>query len=78
MPQESTADVERRVLSGGDDYELLFTMPREPANALDALSSEAGCELHRIGEIVEGRSVTCMRRGVVEAVPVQGHDHFAG
>jgi thiamine-monophosphate kinase len=78
MSHETTAAVERRVLAGGDDYELLFTLPRERAKDLDALSRAAGCELHRIGEIVAGHGVTCVRHGVAEVVPVQGHDHFAG
>jgi thiamine-monophosphate kinase len=78
MKHESTAAVERRVLAGGDDYELLFTLPRERMADLDALSRAAGCEVHRIGEMVAAPGVTCVRGGVVEVVAVQGHDHFSG
>src|SRR5205085_11723438 len=42
------------VLSGGDDYELLFTAPRESRAALEALSGELALPLTRIGAIEAG------------------------
>jgi thiamine-monophosphate kinase len=42
-------------LHGGDDYELLFTVPRKKANRLPA--SFEGVTLTRIGEITSGRSI---------------------
>ena len=76
LENESAADMERRVLTGGDDYELLFTLPRRFADGLATLAREGGCDVHRIGEIVEGRGITCVRHGNVEAITVTGHDHF--
>jgi thiamine-monophosphate kinase len=69
---------EHYVLHGGDDYELLFTLPRDAAEARAAeIAAEADCAIHRIGEIVAARAVTCRRDGRDEPVSASGHDHFA-
>jgi thiamine-monophosphate kinase len=68
---------ERYVLTGGDDYELLFTLPAAKVQMLDELAHIAECSLHRIGTITEGRGITCTRQGAVERVKVAGYDHFA-
>jgi len=66
------------VLSGGDDYELLFTAPRERRREIDALSRELGVPLTRIGAIQSGQP----RLAIVDAAgnPMAfrgGFDHFA-
>lgn len=38
-------------LTGGDDYELLFTAPPAAADAVQAASAQAGVPVHRIGRI---------------------------
>jgi len=68
-------DCERLALNGGDDYELLFTLPAATAARL-APELELACEVRRIGEIVTGRGVTCLREGVVASVAGAGYDHF--
>jgi len=65
---------EHFVLSGGDDYELLFTVP--PAIALEPAGPD-GVPLHCIGVIEEGDAVRCMRAGRTVDAPVRGYDHFA-
>jgi thiamine-monophosphate kinase len=66
---------ERHALNGGDDYELLFTLPpdREPATFLSA----GRVRVTRIGTIVAGSGVTCLRSGTPVECAVHGHDHFA-
>ena len=66
------------VLSGGDDYELVFTAPRERRRELEALSRELGVPLARIGTIQSGQP----RLVVLDAAnqPMRfrgGFDHFA-
>lgn len=66
------------VLSGGDDYELLFTAPRQHRAELEALAAELGLALTRIGTIEAGSS----RVTVLDARgrPLEhrgGFDHFA-
>jgi thiamine-monophosphate kinase len=70
--------VERLVLGGGDDYELLFTLPATHATALDNLIASTACPLHRIGDVMEGAGVRCYRDGRPQNVDAgTGHDHFA-
>jgi thiamine-monophosphate kinase len=67
---------ERFVLSGGDDYELLFTVP--PGVALGSgPAGRDGVPLHCIGAIEAGDAVRCVRDGRRVEAPVQGYDHFA-
>jgi thiamine-monophosphate kinase len=70
------AECERLVLSGGDDYELLFTLPPESAPEVEALASRE-LPLHRIGRIEAGTGVQCRRDGRPVSLPTGGYDHFA-
>jgi thiamine-monophosphate kinase len=67
---------ERLVLAGGDDYELLFTLPP----AIDApriAALESVCHVTRIGAIEAGAGVHCARDGRPVEVATRGYDHFA-
>jgi thiamine-monophosphate kinase len=64
-------------LGGGDDYELLFTVPQASEPGLAARLADAG-EVTRIGEIVTGRGIRCLRSGRTVELQIAGHDHFAG
>jgi len=70
------ADCERLVLSGGDDYELLFTLPQAAAAEIESIASP-GLPLHRIGRIETGRGVQCRRDGRPVSLATGGYDHFA-
>jgi hypothetical protein len=52
-------------LSGGDDYELLFTAPEEAAGALDAHRPELGVPVTRIGRVESGRGAV-LRDGTAD------------
>jgi len=69
-------ECERSVLFGGDDYELLFTVPAQRMAAVEA-AVPAGLPVHRIGVIEAGAGVRCERGGRVEDVQGGGYDHFA-
>ncbi len=45
------------ILTGGDDYELVFTVPRSSAKRLAALADEIDLPLTAIGDIQEGAGV---------------------
>jgi thiamine-monophosphate kinase len=65
-------------LSGGDDYELCFTVPAKQLAEVQANLSRLGCGVTRIGRIVEGDSVRV--RGTDNAwlsIEHQGWEHFA-
>jgi thiamine-monophosphate kinase len=67
------AECEKFVLHGGDDYELLFTLP---ADGLVPVQSSGSQRLTRIGRIIAGSDVRCTRGGVDVAVSGGGYDHF--
>lgn len=66
VPMVKGASVER-ALHGGEDYELLFTMPER---------SKTPAGTTRIGTIVRGRHGALRFRG--EPLEPLGHDHFRG
>jgi thiamine-monophosphate kinase len=71
------AEQERLVLQGGDDYELLFTLPADHFGHLTNLAAAGGCRLQCIGSIVPGEGVECRRDGARITVAGKGYDHFA-
>jgi len=65
------------VLSGGDDYELVFTAAPRRREALDALAGELGLPLSRIGTIEAGDVKLVVRDAEGEPVPYRrSYDHF--
>lgn len=66
------------LLSGGDDYELLFCAPPEADDALAALSIRLALPLTRIGTMQSGDGVHLVDAAGAE-LPVgrRGYDHFA-
>lgn len=66
------------LVTGGDDYEILFTAPPESDQALSALSGELGLPLTRIGRIKPGRDVTLLD-GAGRAIGIgqDGYRHFS-
>jgi thiamine-monophosphate kinase len=70
---------ERFALSGGDDYELLITVPPERIEEFErATAGQVTCT--RIGAIVPKENsdpVICLRAGRAVSIEVRGFDHFA-
>ncbi|MEP6916581.1 MAG: thiamine-phosphate kinase [Acidobacteriota bacterium] len=63
-------------MAGGDDYELLFTVPRRARGRLRAVIREGrGVPVTRIGEVTPDRAVALLRDGIVQALP-SGFTHF--
>lgn len=63
-------------LAGGDDYELLFTLPRERLPDLMA-QRDPSVPLTVIGAITDGSGVQCKRHGAAFQPRRSGYDHFA-
>jgi thiamine-monophosphate kinase len=67
------------VLTGGDDYELLFTAPPAAAPALSALAGTSGVALTPIGQVVAGQGVAVFGAdGRPLALGRGGWRHFTG
>jgi thiamine-monophosphate kinase len=65
-------------LSGGDDYELCFTVPADKASDVAADLARVGCGATRIGRIVEGEGVRVIdAAGQVRKPERAGWNHFA-
>ena len=67
-------------LSGGEDYELLFTSPPSVREKISSLGLRFGIPMTRIGEIVSGsKGFRIVRRDGTEYVRSHpGFDHFKG
>lgn len=62
-------------LHGGDDYELLFTVP----GSRPIPTKVAGVRVTRVGEIIRGRGLWLVdSHGQRKALPERGWEHFSG
>jgi thiamine-monophosphate kinase len=67
------------VLSGGDDYELLFTAGAGRRREIEALAGELGIGLSRIGTVARGEpKLTILDEAGRPLAPRGGFDHFGG
>lgn len=68
----------RCLLSGGDDYELLFTSPPARRADIEALGDSLGLKIHRVGQITAeaGALVLRDRTGLLAPMAAAGYDHF--
>lgn len=73
------SDAMRVAATGGEDYELVFTVPAARAAALRRIVPRLGCRVTRIGAMAPGRPVVRLRDvdGGVIALDTTGFDHFA-
>jgi len=73
--REARLDPLELALRGGEDYELIFTVPRPRAGRLPR--SIKGVALHQIGEIRRGRGLRLLLRSGSEVrLAPRGYDHF--
>jgi thiamine-monophosphate kinase len=72
-----TADPVAAAAVAGDDYELLFTVPRRSGGRLRAAAQGAGVPLTRIGACTDRPGAVFLRRGAAERpMPEPGFHHF--
>ena len=73
LPEDGTF---RNALHGGEDYELLLTVP--PARTAKLPAKIAGVPITRIGTITRGRQIKLKSpNGKLHALPPEGWQHFA-
>jgi thiamine-monophosphate kinase len=65
------------VLSGGDDYELLFTVPPAQRGEVEALAAELKLALARVGSIEAGSGLRIVDAQGKPLAHRGGFDHFA-
>lgn len=65
-------------LSGGDNYELCFTVPPERLSQAQAALANVGCAVMQIGHIIEGEGVRVRAAdGTWLPTDMKGWEHFA-
>jgi thiamine-monophosphate kinase len=65
-------------LSGGDDYELCFTVPRASVDQLDRVAAEPACAVTPIGEVTAEPGLTVLDAHGVPVPPTHsGYNHFS-
>ena len=70
-------DAYRLAVSGGEDYELLFTSPGDKRGAVDEVSRLCGVAISRIGSVTGGRGVRFFDEGGGEVFyDTGGFEHF--
>lgn len=76
IPRELTeTGMEHLALSGGEDYQLLFTFSPRKMKKIESLVRN-GCAISVIGKVIEGRGVTLIKEGRVVPVVRKGYEHF--
>jgi thiamine-monophosphate kinase len=66
-----------QVVTGGDDYELCFTVPSQESDALQALGGELDCRLTPVGRIVSEPGIRCrLADGSELKTSNSGYEHF--
>lgn len=74
---ESDPQLLETVISGGDDYELLFTAPVNRTKEIEAVASESSVPVSEIGTIETGRGVTLVGQdGTPIELKSHGYRHF--
>jgi thiamine-monophosphate kinase len=78
VPCAEPALQQRCVLSGGDDYELLFTAPQGARAQVEALAAPLGVALSRVGSIQPGEpKLQILDADGRPIAAARGWDHFA-
>jgi thiamine-monophosphate kinase len=65
-------------LYGGEDYELVGTVPEKDIGRLQQVFQENGCTLKLIGRVEEGEPAVWLSDGTARTpVPKGGYNHFS-
>lgn len=76
LAQYSTAQAQQLAATGGDDYELCFTVPADKVNELNQLSQQLDLPLTCIGEIRSDKSFVVNHNNKPTQISQTGYQHF--
>ncbi len=65
-----------RLLTGGDDYEIVMTLPAAKFDPFRAAAEKAGVAAAKIGEVKSGQGVRFLRDGKVLSFAQASYSHF--
>jgi thiamine-monophosphate kinase len=66
----------KRILTGGDDYEILLTLPAAKFDAFRAAAESARVPVSKIGQVKRGQGVRFLREGKVLSFAQVSYSHF--
>jgi thiamine-monophosphate kinase len=76
---ETDRQAAMQLLTAGDDYEILATVPPDKAGAFEVLAVRGGASVTRIGEITRDTAVNVFdSHGIPLEFAIRGFDHFEG
>jgi thiamine-monophosphate kinase len=67
-----------RLVTGGDDYQIVFTAAPEARAGIEAAARQLGSSVARIGTVLAGAGVVATWRGAALEVGAAGHRHRLG
>jgi thiamine-monophosphate kinase len=67
--------MEKLALTGGEDYQLLFTFPPKKLVHIEALKKK-GHMVSVIGEVTKGKGVKLFQKGKEMKLTAKGYQHF--
>jgi thiamine-monophosphate kinase len=70
------AELIERILTGGDDYEIVLTLPASKVSAFRAAAENAGVPVTKIGQVMSGQGVRFLRDGNVLSFAQASYSHF--
>ncbi len=77
LPTIPDIDLARRyALTGGDDYELVFTVAASRQSALESLISQTDLQISCIGEVVAIKGIQLLDNNQPIDLPRDGYEHF--
>jgi thiamine-monophosphate kinase len=76
LQAQSGAAAARLALTGGDDYELCFTVPAARAAGLVSHLADVKCAVTCIGRLEENLGMRVLERGAPLGFDLRGYDHF--
>lgn len=65
-----------QILTGGDDYELLLTLPLNKFSAFRAAAENVGVPVAKIGQVTSGQGTRFLRNGKVLSFTHASYSHF--
>jgi len=65
-----------RILTGGDDYEIVLTLPVAKFGVLRAAAENTGVPLAKIGQVTSGQGVRFLREGKALSFTQPSYSHF--
>lgn len=69
-------DFRKLVFEGGEEYEIVATIPEKHLKKVKALGKRHGCQIFVIGYVARGKGVFLQHKGRTEKIRKRGYEHL--